>query len=221
MALRYAYLPITRTTCLYASAGLAKACPKGTVSKRTFYFHIESFSSRRRFDRRRRQRQSTFSAADENKSFDNTIDTSSNKTLPHVEADFDTSSNKTLPLHDAAERGDHDKIKFLVSERLVGVDLKDPGRSNATALHIASRSGHVNIVKFLVESGAEVNSKGPWDMTPLMYSVIFHRKAIAQYLLENGADPRIEDSRGRTALVHAVNEKQTEIEHLIQSFLKG
>ena len=68
------------------------------------------------------------------------------------------------------------KFKYLVSEKLVGVDLKDSARSNATALHIASRSGHVNIVKFLVESGAEVNSKGPWDMTPLMYSVIFHLK---------------------------------------------
>ena len=32
---------------------------------------------------------------------------------------------------------------------------------------------------------------------------ISSKKAVAQYLLENGADPRIEDSRGRTHLVHA------------------
>ena len=57
------------------------------MPQRTFDFHIESFSSRRRFDRRRGQRKSTILTANENKSFDDTID---------------TSSNKTLPLHDAA-----------------------------------------------------------------------------------------------------------------------
>merc|ERR1711991_1080099 len=110
--------------------------------------------------------------------------------------------------------GNYDKIVHLIKERGIDVNMKDAARSNATALHIASRSGHLDIVKFLSESGADLNAKGPWDMTPLMYGIIFHRLEIVKYLLGNNVDATVEDNRGRTALIHAVNERQEEMERI-------
>ena len=132
---------------------------------------------------------------------------------------IDTSSSKTLPLHDAAEKGDYNKIVYLIEQYGVDVDLKDSARGNVTPLHVASRSGHLHIVQFLSESGANLNAKGPWDMTPLMYSVIFHRVDVVKYLLERNVDATVADNRGRTALTHAVNEKQSEIETLLTRYL--
>ena len=133
---------------------------------------------------------------------------------------IDTSNSKTLPLHDAAEKGDYNKIVYLIKQYGVDVDLKDSARGNATALHVASRSGHLDIVEFLSDSGANLNAKGPWDMTPLMYSIIFHRIDVVKYLLECNVDAAVADNRGRTAIMHAVNEKQSEIESLLKRYLQ-
>jgi len=185
------------------------------------YHHEQQayFSTKRRFGRRRENRKSKLSTTDGNNNNDNNNVTTNDKKNDDEDEPIDTSNNKTLPLHDAAEMGNYDKIVHLIKERGIDVNMKDAARSNATALHIASRSGHLDIVKFLSESGADLNAKGPWDMTPLMYGIIFHRLEIVKYLLGNNVDATVEDNRGRTALIHAVNERQEEMERLLRHYL--
>lgn len=54
---------------------------------------------------------------------------------------------------------------------------------------------------------------------PEMYGIIFHRLEIVKYLLGNNVDATVEDNRGRTALIHAVNERQEEMERLLRHYL--
>ena len=60
-------------------------------------------------------------------------------------------------------------VKTLV---LNGEDLnsKDKSRSNQTPLHVAAREGHLEIVKFLVESGADIFSKDNANQTPVVWA---------------------------------------------------
>lgn len=131
---------------------------------------------------------------------------------------IDTRSDSTLALHDAAEMGDVVKIKKLLQEGF-GVNAGDPARSNATALHIASRSGHLVVVEELVKNGAKLDCLGPWNMTPLMYAIIFGRADVVSFLLKTGVDTSIEDSRGRDALTHATNERQFDIKELLEEHI--
>ena len=58
-----------------------------------------------------------------------------------------------------------------------------------TPLHSACAKGHVEIVKYLVDHGAQIeatsNKKG---FTPLHLASQFNHRCIVEFLLENGAD---------------------------------
>ena len=131
---------------------------------------------------------------------------------------IDTRSDSTLAMHDAAEMGDVVKIKKLIQEGF-DVNAGDPARSNATALHVASRSGHLVVVEELFKNGAKLDCLGTWEMTPLMYAIIFGRAEVVSFLLKAGVDTSIEDSRGRDALTHATNERQFDIKELLEEYI--
>jgi len=95
---------------------------------------------------------------------------------------------------------------------LVSQMLKDGAKVNekfmnpqfnlkCTALHYAVRSGHLEIVRLLLENGANVNALEHEDWTPLYYAANNGHYRIAKLLLEHGADKSIKDNyKGRTAL---------------------
>jgi hypothetical protein len=56
-------------------------------------------------------------------------------------------------------------------------------------LGVAIDSGHLNIVRLLVEAGADTNYLS-WRLTPLKLAARRGRTDIAMYLLEHGADPK-------------------------------
>ncbi len=73
-------------------------------------------------------------------------------------------------------------------------------------LHFAARQGHTDIVKALVEAGADVNQRNPGDQsTPLIVATINGHFDIGRYLLEHGADPRLASENGVTPLYGALN----------------
>ena len=73
-----------------------------------------------------------------------------------------------------------------------------------TALHYASKEGHVEIVEILLDNDANVNAKNNDGQTALILASIYGHKDTVDMLLKKGkADVKAKDKWGRTALVWA------------------
>ncbi|XP_059827535.1 IQ motif and ankyrin repeat domain-containing protein 1-like isoform X4 [Hypanus sabinus] len=65
-----------------------------------------------------------------------------------------------------------------------------------TPLSEAAGGGHPSAIKFLIEKGANPNSKGVYGRTPLYRAAFGGHVAAVQTLLQSGADPRISAEDG-------------------------
>ncbi len=100
-----------------------------------------------------------------------------------------------------------------------GLDPNMRSRIGETLLHEAVRSGNLELVKILVEKGANVNATTPWGATPLMVAAQSEdRRAaeIARYLIRRDARISAKDRRfGRTPLMWAYMRGNQETAHLL------
>ena len=78
-------------------------------------------------------------------------------------------------------------------------------------LILATDRGYVEIVRLLIDAGADVNKVWGSGMTPLMRAVIAGRTEVARVLIEHGAHINAVNDEGLTAVRHAVNSANTEI----------
>jgi ankyrin repeat protein len=69
-----------------------------------------------------------------------------------------------------------------------------------TPLLFATRFGCLECVKSLLKAGADINRPTPEGVTPLMNAIDNNQYAIANYLLDQGANPHLFDWWSRTAL---------------------
>jgi len=90
----------------------------------------------------------------------------------------------------AASRGDIRIIKELLSR---GLKLKDgDNQKYGDLLHCAIMHDRIEMVRFLVERGADINqASGPFAETSLLKALREGKWGIANYLLEKGADPNL------------------------------
>jgi ankyrin repeat protein len=82
---------------------------------------------------------------------------------------------------------------------------QQPTPGGLTALLLASRGGHLNAAKVLLEVGADVNLADPNGMTPLLMALTNGQIDVAKHLLDHGADPKRGDWWGRQPLWAAVD----------------
>ncbi|KZW03526.1 ankyrin, partial [Exidia glandulosa HHB12029] len=93
--------------------------------------------------------------------------------------------------------------------------VDDDGR---TALHWAALSNEaVDIVKYLLETGAEVDKPDPNGWTALHIAASAGNDATVMALLEGGADPKRGNDKGLTALHYAASKSRIEIGKILIS----
>lgn len=112
-----------------------------------------------------------------------------------------------------------EKIKEAIKN---GMDIeaydKDPDSRQQTILHNACLYKRNDIVKYLLEQGADVNSVDSWDNTPLQFALdsihstyddctICYNVELLTMLLEHGADINFPNSDKETPLDYAPNFK--------------
>lgn len=76
------------------------------------------------------------------------------------------------------------------------VECEDPNEN--TPLSEAANGGSVETIRFLLDKGADPNSKGQFGRTPLYRAAFAGHLEACQVLLQNGADPRIYASDSQT-----------------------
>lgn len=99
----------------------------------------------------------------------------------------------------ACDKGNREISKRLIEED--GYDVNDQDNAGNTALHEAALNGHLDIVKLLVNHGADVNVQS-YEMfkdTPLIDASANAHLPVVEFLLEHGADPLVCNAKGFTA----------------------
>lgn len=76
-----------------------------------------------------------------------------------------------------------------------------------SALQMAADKGHLEVVKLLVEKGAEIDYRHPVNkMTALHLAAYSGHDDVVKYLLSKGADPNVKMSRG-VSILRAVRDQ--------------
>lgn len=91
----------------------------------------------------------------------------------------------------------------------------DKDNANITMLHIAVERGDIQLVDFLLTTGADLNAKMYDGSTPLIMAAEYGFTNICKLLLHNGADPNIVDSRDRSAVLYAALHQNFELIKLL------
>ena len=82
-------------------------------------------------------------------------------------------------------------------------DTRD--KTGVPLLNIAARKGQREIIRLLIEAGAQLNLRaGDRNTSALMDGVLEKHKELVKDLIEAGADPNIQSKDGQTALIVAV-----------------
>jgi ankyrin repeat protein len=111
------------------------------------------------------------------------------------------SEARATPLHYAAVCGIQDIIEFLIVERSQDINARGFDR-NETPLGVASREGHSEVARVLLEHGADTESRDNDTYSPLERASEEGHTEIVQVLLEHGADVKAVDDEVNVMALH-------------------
>jgi len=113
-------------------------------------------------------------------------------------------------LKTAIEKNDAEKTWHLTEEKKVDVNHKY-NEYGITPLHLAVKTGNMDIVKYLVKKGANVNAQLRDKVTPLHWACCKGHHEIVAYLISKGAEIDLKDIDGLTALHTASQEGHLDV----------
>jgi hypothetical protein len=99
-----------------------------------------------------------------------------------------------------------------------GADVNKPGWA---PLHYAATSGHLEVIRLLLEEHAYIDAASPNNTTPLMMAAHYGTPEAVKLLLEAGADPTLRNDPGMTAIDFAHRGNRVESADLIAAFIRG
>nr|XP_060643176.1 ankyrin repeat domain-containing protein 39 [Anolis sagrei ordinatus]XP_060643177.1 ankyrin repeat domain-containing protein 39 [Anolis sagrei ordinatus]XP_060643178.1 ankyrin repeat domain-containing protein 39 [Anolis sagrei ordinatus] len=118
----------------------------------------------------------------------------------------------------AALNGDLEKVKRHV---LNHGNPSEPDAFGYTALHYASRHGHYDVCRFLLERGALCDAQTHGGATALHRAAYCGHTDVAKLLLSHGANPGATDDEGKTCLHKAAENGHREVCHLLLEHSAG
>ena len=101
------------------------------------------------------------------------------------------------PVHDAAAKGDTDRVRALVRADRAILASREHGW---TPLHVTAARGRADTVKLLVQAGADVNAAGKLGAAPLHLAAYAGSAAVVGALLNCKANVNARDAQGVTPL---------------------
>jgi ankyrin repeat protein len=101
---------------------------------------------------------------------------------------MDDNRNILLPMYETTElnhacaRGDLEHVEFPVAKWSCYADISVAGNDGNTPLHYACEGGNLEVVKFLIDSGADVSALDKYGYSPLELLTSEHREEIEEYV---------------------------------------
>ncbi len=131
------------------------------------------------------------------------------------------SENQLLKiLYLAAEEGNLSVVERVLNlEKLNVSQVNQPIKDGFSVLNAAAENGHLEVVKFLIEHGADVNQPVEDGSTALLLAAEEGHTAVVEYLLTcQGIKLNLENEDGETALSVATASGHTDIVNALSSY---
>ncbi len=133
---------------------------------------------------------------------------------PRIQIDATNAADETA-LMLAANAND------LVSANLLIEAGASVNRPNWTPLHYAASKGHTAMMRLLIENDAYIDAESPNGTTPLMMASYYATPNAVKLMLEEGADPTLQNQDGQTALAMAASKDKLLSVKYIRAFIEA
>jgi ankyrin repeat protein len=110
---------------------------------------------------------------------------------------------------EAVREDDVGEVEWLVGQDPCLLNAGD--HRGRTPLYWASWSGHVGVVRWLVDKGAAINERDSSGGTALWIACDYSRAPVVKLLMERGADPTIASNGGATPMIAASENGHLEV----------
>ncbi|TPP66477.1 Poly (ADP-ribose) polymerase [Fasciola gigantica] len=110
---------------------------------------------------------------------------------------------------EAAKRGDLLKLQRLITS--ANINCRDTQGRNSAPLHLAAGYNNVEVVQFLLETGADVNAKDKGGLIPLHNASSYGHVDVAALLIRYGTSVNSVDKWGYTPLHEAAQKGRTQL----------
>ena len=127
---------------------------------------------------------------------------------------IDTDHNQVF--FDASSKGKFELVRTLIKS---GIDVSARTKKGSTAMHLAARYGHLDIVKLLQKNGADIHALSTnKNDTPLMRAAGWGQRNVIDYLISQDTEVDIQTKHGWTAALstarhHKLDTLKLFIEH--------
>lgn len=103
----------------------------------------------------------------------------------------------------AAEAGKIQNLEYLIKKESIDIGDKEVNSFGKSLLDAATKNGQIDIAKFLLKSGVDINGK--FELEPPIVTAAKHNQyPMIEFLLKTGANVNLTGSFHRTALFYSV-----------------